>query len=161
MNERHVIHMIHHVGEDLGNPATGLAFLLKLERRLHQGADFPRKETCELIETLEFLPIVLFKGGLVIPGVNLALAAIHEQPDHRLGLGREVSLPGSEGVQCKIGRGLHLVFLKQVCKGEHADTLAGTTQEIAPASKAGVRIEMGYVIECHGMILVNREKQIH
>ena len=41
MNERHIVHMIHHVGKDLGNPASRLSLLFKLEGRLHQGADLP------------------------------------------------------------------------------------------------------------------------
>jgi hypothetical protein len=65
--------------------------LLELERRLHQRPDLIGKEAGVLVEALEFLPVAFGERGLVIPCVHVARAAVDEQPDHGLRLGRKMA----------------------------------------------------------------------
>ena len=95
MDKRHVIHMVDHVGEDFGYPGARLSLFFKLEWRLHQGANFAREKPGELVKALKFLTIMFRKLWLVIPGIHLALTAIHEKPDHRFGLAGKMALPWS------------------------------------------------------------------
>ena len=48
------------------------------------------EEAGVLVEAGQILAVVFLERGLVIPGVHLALAAVHEQPDHRFRLRRKM-----------------------------------------------------------------------
>ena len=69
------------------------------EGRLHQRPDLIGEETGVLVESGELLPIAFDQFRFVVPGVDVARAAIHEQPDHGFRLGREMSGFGREGVE--------------------------------------------------------------
>ncbi len=95
VDERHLVDVLGHVREDLGDPRPALAVLGQLERRLHQRADLVGEEAGVLVEALEFLPVALVEFGLVVPGIDVGRPAVHEQPDDRLGLGRRSAAPSA------------------------------------------------------------------
>ncbi len=89
VDEGHVIDVLGHVGEDLRDPGTRLAMLLEVERRLQKFAA-GGEEAGLGIGALELHAVVLLQFRLEIESVDLRRAPRHEQPDHRLRLGREV-----------------------------------------------------------------------
>jgi len=91
VDEGHVVHVTRDVREDFRNPSAGFAVALELEGGLHDGADLIGKESGLAVEAFELLAIVLFEHGLVIEGVHLALAAVHEEPDDGFCLGRKMA----------------------------------------------------------------------
>ena len=93
------------VGEDAADPGAALAVPGPREGRLHQGPHGIGEEPGLGVEAGERLAIAPLQLGLVVPGVDLAGAAVHEQPDHGLGGGAEVGRPGGQRVRDRAGRG--------------------------------------------------------
>ncbi len=148
VNEGHVIHVRGDVGEDLGGVGAGLAELLKFEGGLHERADLIGEEAGFLIEASELLTIVFFEGGLVVPGIDLGLAAVHEEPDDGFGFGGEVGGLGGEGIKdlgfrswdcgLRIGGwigGEEALGLEEIGEGEKAQATAGLAEEGAAVWK--------------------------
>src|SRR5262249_39096116 len=92
IKKRHLINMAGHFGKEFGNPRATLAVLLELERRTHERADLVGKEAGCLVKACQFFSVALGKLRLVIPGVDVTRAAVHEQPDDRLRLDRKMRL---------------------------------------------------------------------
>ena len=80
------------LGKDLADPGAALAVLGELERRLHHRADLLREEAGVLVEALQLLAVALLQLRLVVPGIDLARPAVHEQPDDALRLGGKMAL---------------------------------------------------------------------
>ena len=65
----------------------------------------PGKKAGLGIEAFQRLAVAFFQLGLVVPGVDLALAAVHEQPDDALGLGRKMRRPRGQRIERQVARG--------------------------------------------------------
>ena len=74
VDERHLVDVLRHVREQLGDQLAALAVLRELERRLHQRPDLAVEEAGVLVEALEFLAVALLEFGLVVPGIDVATA---------------------------------------------------------------------------------------
>ena len=98
MQKRHLVDMAGQVRKDLRDPRPRLPVLLKLKRRPHDRSDVLGEKAGVLVEPLQLLPIALGQAGLVVPGVDLAGATIHEQPDDRLRRGGKMSRPRRQRV---------------------------------------------------------------
>ncbi len=98
VNERHAVDVFAHLRKNFRNPRTRLPALLELEGRPHQRAHLLGEEARVLVEAFQLLAIALGQFGFVVPGVDLALTAVHEQPDDAFGLGRKVRGFGRHGI---------------------------------------------------------------
>ena len=65
------------------------------EGRLHQRPHLVGEEPRLVIKPVQFLPVVLLQRRLVIPRTDLALPAVHKQPDDAIRLRRQ--MPGPSG----------------------------------------------------------------
>ncbi len=68
--------------------------LTPLEGGSHERADGSGEEPCFRIEAFERLAVAFGEFGLVIPRVDLALSAVHEQPDDGACFGFVMGLSG-------------------------------------------------------------------
>ena len=134
MYERHLVDVLRKVREKVRDPFAALAVLLELERRLHQRTDGVGKEAGETVEACEFLAVTLFQFGLVVPRVNVAGAAVDEQPYNSLCFGLEVRQFGRQridlGHRRRAGRAEHGFVLHQRCQAEQSGAAAGSFQQI-------------------------------
>ena len=95
VDDAEVVDALGHVGKEFADPAAGLAMALKLEGRLHQalglaqGLDVHRRRP---------LAVVFLQQRLVVEGVHVGDAAVHQQMNHPLGPGGEVGRLGNQGV---------------------------------------------------------------
>ena len=99
VNERHLIHVPGQVRKELRDPGARPAVAGEFEGRLHQGTDLGREKTGVLVEAGQLLAVVPVQRGLVVPGIHLARAAVHEEPDDRLRPRREVRRPGGQRIR--------------------------------------------------------------
>src|SRR5262245_9374207 len=90
MKKRHSVDVPGHVRKQLGSPGAALAVTLKAEGRLHQRPDLLGEETGVLVEAFQLLTIAAGELRLVVPRIDVAGTAVHEQPDNRLRLRDEV-----------------------------------------------------------------------
>ncbi len=97
VDERHTVHVFGQVRKEAGRPSAALAVLAPFERGSHERADGSWEEACLRVEAFECLAVALGEFGLVIPGVDLALSAVHEQPDDGARFGFVMGLPGLGG----------------------------------------------------------------
>ncbi len=80
---------------------TGRA-MRELKRRFHQPTDFTRKKSCFRIKTFQRFTVPFFQFRFVVPGVDLAWAAVHEQPDDALGFGSEMGRPRRQRIERQV-----------------------------------------------------------
>ena len=104
---------------------------LEAERRLHQRPDLVGEEAGVLVEALQLQAVAALQLGFVVPGIDVAGAAVDEQPDDRLGPGGEMAGPRCQGVQLALVVGAQPLALQEAGQGEGAEPHAGATQEIA------------------------------
>ena len=71
---------------------------LKLERGFHDPSDGVGEETGFLIKTFQLLAVVLFQGGLVVPGIELGRASVHVEVNDGFGLPFEMGQVGQARV---------------------------------------------------------------
>ena len=95
VNERQVIHHGRDIGEDLGDPCSGLPVLFEAEWALHQRPGIALANF-DLAFSLHRHAVVLLQRRLVLKGVQVADAAAHEQRDHGLCTRLEVRRLGEE-----------------------------------------------------------------
>src|ERR1700722_2358242 len=159
MDEGHVIDVLRHAGEDRRNPRSRLPTLLPGEGRLHQRPDLIDEEAGLVVEALEFLPVALRQLRLVVPGIDLAGTAVHEQPDDRLRLGGEVRLLRRQRMEDMILGGEQALLIEEAGQSERAEAAAGAAQESAARRVERVRRgdEMGVI---HGETSKNGEGMI-
>ena len=98
MNESHLVYVLAKARENFGNIFSALTPRCELEGALHDAADSVGEETGETIEPLKSLSIHFFKGGLVVPCIDMAGSAVDKNPDDSLGFSHEVRLLGCQGV---------------------------------------------------------------
>jgi hypothetical protein len=106
--------------------------LRETEWRLHDRTDLVRKKPGGFVEALQLLTISFGQLGLKVPGIDMAGAAIHEEPDDILGPGGKMGRPGGHGISlgvCSLGQ--H-VLLKETSQSEHAYAIACAAQKITP-----------------------------
>ena len=129
--------VVHHAGEvrhHLRDPRAALAVPGELERAAHQGAgvldelDFAR----DLVEVR--LAVVLVERRLGVEQVHLAGAAVHEQMDDRLGLGREV-----RRARLEVDRRIRRLFRGE--DGGGAEVAAEQVGQGRPGDAAGHPVE--------------------
>src|SRR6266568_3773557 len=90
-----VVDTLRRILEQLRNFDTGLSILLEFERAPQKGAG-EREERLD-VETLGWcFAMPLAKLRLRVEGIDVACAAVHEQRDHRLRLGREMERLGGQ-----------------------------------------------------------------
>src|SRR5262249_23689383 len=78
----------------------------------------------------------LLQLGLVVPGIDMAGSAVHEEPDDRFRFGGEVRLLRRQRVGCRIARE-QLLLIKQAGEGKEPESTAGALEEVAPRQAAG------------------------
>src|SRR5262249_5987320 len=108
--------------EEVRNPSSALAILGKLPRRLH---DLARHRRALGWLEGQVLAIILLQARLVVEGINLRGAAVHEQEDDTPGARLVVAGLRSERVP-DLGRAC-----EEVGEGEIAEPDAGRLQELA------------------------------
>src|SRR5437762_10811259 len=91
MDEGHFIHVLGHAGENLADPSPRFPVASELEGRAHHWPDLLFKKAGVLVETHQFLPVSFFQLWLVLPRIDVAWPAVHEQPNHALGFGRKMA----------------------------------------------------------------------
>src|SRR5262249_12646359 len=98
MDEGHPIDVPGLLRKNLRDPGAAFAILLKRKWRSHQRADFFGEKSGVVVESLESLAVAFLKLRLIVPSVDLAGAAVEEDPDH--GFGFRGKMPGmrSQGV---------------------------------------------------------------
>ena len=91
-----------------------------------EGADLIDEEAGGLVEALEFLAVLLFEFGLVVPRIDVTRSAVHEQPDDGLRLAREVRLLRRQRV-------FGLLFgAQEIGQREQTESAAGAREEAPP-----------------------------
>ena len=79
------------------------------------------------------LAVVALQDGLGVEAVHLAQAALHEEEDDALGLGRKVGFFGSERINGPVYAGEESALLFQkTAQGQRAEPEGGGLQKIAP-----------------------------
>ena len=81
-------------GETTLRPRASVPKLLKRKQRIHDQSDLSGKETGVLIETHQCFSVLPLQLGLIVPRINLAGHAVHQQPDHRGGMRGEMGRVG-------------------------------------------------------------------
>ena len=110
------------------------------KRRLHERADLVGEEAGVLVEALQLLAVVFRQFRLVVPGVDLAGPAVHEQPDDRFRLRGEMRRPGGERIEAALRGflgGEEAFALQEAGQGEGAATAAGSGQEGTAGAEGG------------------------
>ena len=79
----------------------------------------------------KFLSVGFIEAGLVVPGVDVAGAAIHEQPDHSFGPGRKMRGARRHRVGLELGVERQPLRAEDGIEREQAETATGQSQEIA------------------------------
>jgi hypothetical protein len=130
-DEANVIHALSEFGEEVADPGTGLAVLLEGPRGLEEIKGFPGDDLGA--GEGQGLAVVALEQGLIVEGVDLGRAAVHEQEDDTLGTGGEVGLLDGEGVESG--------------EGERREANRGDAEEVAAAESA---IEMSVPVGVHG-----------
>ena len=98
---------------------------------MHQRADLFGKESGELVEALEFLAVALGEFRLEVPGVDVAGAAVDEEPDHPLDLRIEMGRARLHGIERSVrsGRGHKPPFVGEHSrKSQHSETHSATLE---------------------------------
>ena len=119
------------------------------------GPTWSVKKPVFLSKPVELLAVALLQLGLVVPGVDLARPAVHEQPDDALGLGREVrSTAGPAGLRpgCRRGR---------TADEKHPLLLQQRSQRQQPAAGAGPCQELRRRADRRGGAVPNRCGEVH
>jgi hypothetical protein len=80
--------------------------------------------------------VVALEEGLVVEGVDLRGAAVHEQEDDALGAGGEVGGADGEG----IGGGAGLFEAEEAGQGEGAEAGGGGVEEVAAGHGVELRV---------------------
>ena len=127
MDERHVVHMPRHVGQDVGDPRAALAMLLPAEGRFEQLAA-GREKSGLRIAARQHLPAALLQLGLVVEGIHVRRRARHEKPDDGLRARRENRDFGQERIDR--GGGARLL-VQQRGQRERAEPLPDLLEKFA------------------------------
>ena len=136
LQHAHVVDAPAQIREDLAHLRPALAVLLELEWRLHQIAglalvigDGARQR----------LAVVLLQHRLVIEGVHLRRAAVHEQENNVLGLGLEIwnARAWDALYRSRVRPGER--FTHQTGKAQHAEAAAHPAQRFPPRQRPASR----------------------
>jgi hypothetical protein len=98
VQERHLVHVPGEVREQVGDPGAALRHGGPRRTATSSGARPPGKKPVLVSKPGELGAVAHRQFGLVVPGVDLAGAAVHEQPDDGLGAGGEVGRRGASGL---------------------------------------------------------------
>src|SRR5262249_36784363 len=123
----------------LRDPGARLALPRELKGRPHDGSDLVGEESGVLVEMGQFLVVPLFERGLVLPGIDVALSAVHEEPNHRSrprGIMRRLR---RHGMQSAVACTRRLLF-EQSGEREQPKARAGALQKCAPRAVGTARV---------------------
>ena len=94
VDDAEVVDALGHVGKELTDPAAGPAVAPEFEGRLHQAFGLALGLD---VDGGGALAVVFLQQGLVVEGVHVGDAAVHQQVNHPLGPGCEVRGLGKQG----------------------------------------------------------------
>src|SRR5262245_6342611 len=131
MDEAQVIDVLVDLWEQIARPPTALPVLAELPQRFHhtvRRAAHPRVGDDAGVVEAQSLAVVLQQARLVVIGIDVADAALHEQEDDAPGLRGEVKPPGSRhGGASGVG--------SQAGKGEITEAAGGALEGLTAAEK--------------------------
>ncbi len=149
MDEGHLVDMLREMGEEGGDGLAAFSMAFEFKRALHESADGAAEEAGELIEVFQRLAVEFLQGGLIVPGIDLAGAAVDEQPDHRFGGGLEVRRPGRKGIESFFLCGPEqTLVLQEAHEPDAAEPHAAAPQHASPVQ--AFQVVQGFF---HGSIL--------
>ena len=131
VQEAQVIDMLVDVREEIRGPATGFAMLLEVPQRLHHALEraFAGLGHGTGIGHVDDLAVVFEESRLVVVGIDVADAALHEEEDDAFRLRLMVRTFDSEGI-CQCG-----LTLCHRLPGKIAEATAGGLEEIASGGR--------------------------
>ena len=127
VDEGHLIDVFAEVWEDAGDHFSALAAGGEFEWGFHDPADGVGEKSGELVEALEFFAVVFGEGGLVVKGIDLAGAAVDEDPNDAFGFGREVGAFRGE----RVGSAEEVLFAEERREAEETGAAAGVTEDVS------------------------------
>ena len=136
VDDAEIVDALRQVGEELADPAARLAMALELEGRLHQalglaqGLDVHRRGAL----AVEFL-----QQRLVVEGVHVGDAAVHQEMNHPLGPGCKVWRLGNQGVAEPCFRGQQRAGAQPPGLVHHGCQSQGTDSRADPAQQLPAR----------------------
>ena len=155
LHERDVVHARGQVREQVAHPRAALAVLAEVPLGAHHAA-LVAVAAAALGLHLDGLPVVLVELGLVVEGVHVARAAVHEQEDHALGLARELRRLRHQRVRHgRLAVERHGLLRQEAVLHQHAgerhagERAARLPEELAarlPAEGVARRVGMGVVV---------------
>src|SRR5262245_29665818 len=133
MDEGHLVHVPGHVRKDVRDTGPALAMALAAGGRFHDGPELIAEETGVAIEASQLLPVAALQCLLVIPGVHLARAAVHEEPYDGAHARREMRSPRRQRM-ARIGPRLseQILLVQEAGEGHGAEATADALEEVAP-----------------------------
>ena len=95
-NETEVVYMIGNLRKETGDMATAVPVLFEGPRAFKYSMLFYQSSLSQHSSVIEFKhpTVVLFQPGLVIEGIHMTRAALHEQENNPFGSRNKMSLPG-------------------------------------------------------------------
>jgi hypothetical protein len=129
--ERQVVDAAGDLGEDAADPSARLAVTLERERALHHLAGCARGRL-DVAPRVERLAVATVQLRLVVEGVHLADAAVHEELDHPLrpGAMMETAIEvGDRPRACGIHPGDQVVAAQQIGQRDPAQAAAHPPEE--------------------------------
>ena len=130
VDEGHLVHMLRELRKKTARPSAALPLLRKCERRFHQRADGVGEKSRLRVEARERLAVALREFGFVVPRIDLARAAVGENPNHRLRTRRKVRRLRAERIRA--GR---VRAFEQRSEREPAETTAGALEPLATSEE--------------------------
>ena len=130
VDDAEIVDALSHVGKELADPAAGLAMALELEGRLHQALGLALGLD---VHGRGALAVVFLQQRLVVEGVHVGDAAVHQQVDHSLGPGGKVRRLGGQGVAEPRFRGVKRAGVQPAGLVHHGCQSQGTDSRADPA----------------------------
>ena len=140
--------------EQRRHPLAGLAVPVELPLGTDHATAVAMTAAAVRLDTAHGLPVQFIELRLRVEGLHLAGAAVHEQEDARLGLGREVRRLGSERVDGRLVEraGKESVPRKETGHGQGREACAQGVDELAARA--------GEVFAQHGSRSVHEQELV-
>ena len=136
VDDAEIVDALRHVGKELADPAAGLAMALELEGRFHQALGLALGLD---VHGRGALAVVLLQQRLVVEGVHVGDAAVHQQMNHAFGPGRKVRRLGDQGVAEPCFRGQQRAGGQPPGLVHHGCQPQGTNSSADPAQQLPAR----------------------